>query len=335
MVELAVIAPVWIALGWGSFWLTELVRVRIELQAAAQAAAWELSGVSAEGGLGAEALRRAEARTVAAWPERADVTNRSVSIQLEPTRLRFGAPAHPPSSGVPPAAQARVGAFLSRGVEGALAAWGLGAPGAVRVEASLDIALPGLSPGFERSLQARGVLWGDDWHLDDGSDVRARREAGGAEPALTRSVRKLVHLGAPPPGADLLPRIRALPFAPSALPSLGGTFVVSHAYRAASLGGASASGCEGTPGYGAATGTESGARDFMEGSERWLDHETPQCFDTAPFRDVHAYPREGGSPGNLSMQLFLERGRYFLGCRQPQARDPSSSRGGADACGAP
>ena len=68
-----------------------------------------------------------------------------------------------------------------------------------------------------------------------------------------------------------------------------------------------------------AVGSESGLEDFMGPQGNWLDAIHPQCFDTAPFRDVHAYPRGGASPGNLSMQQFLQRGDFFLGCQTPMA----------------
>jgi hypothetical protein len=187
---------------------------------------------------------------------------------------------------------------------------------------------PGLDALEEATFHAHEVLWADDGHLDDGQDI----SLGATDNAFYRSVKPLSYLGDPAPYRAAMLPFRFLPMTPWRLPSADGTFVVSHAYRHLTE---VAPQCVGIPGYLRATGTESGLQDFMSPAGSWLDFVHPQCFDTAPFRDVDAYPSAEASAGNLSMQVFRHRGQFFLGCQRAMASDPSTSQHTADSCEAP
>ena len=60
-----------------------------------------------------------------------------------------------------------------------------------------------------------------------------------------------------------------------------------------------------------------GLQDQMSNDLELLDHERPQCFDTAPFRDTEYSDAQ-------YKKIFEARGEHFMGCKNPQAEDPSA-----------
>jgi hypothetical protein len=53
-----------------------------------------------------------------------------------------------------------------------------------------------------------------------------------------------------------------------------------------------------------------------------LDYHRNNCYDTIPFRDQTSYDARTGS---LPIQMYSQRGDYFMGCQNPQADDPTEN----------
>ena len=311
MVELAVVSPVLIALAFMGAWLTEVVRARLVNQGVAHDLVWQLAGRLPVDADWEQSRALAEAAASTPPPQVTGLTFFQVSLQREDSGLGFPPPA--------PGGSAVASVFLAQGTSSLLHRWGSAQSSQLEAESQLrvrnPIPLPWRDPGRADGLtlaflSASEVIWADDGHLDDGGDVRP----GGrdATRGLFQRVQPLTYLGQAGAATSALQPLQHLPFLPDPLPMLAGTFLSSSAYRS---GTSSVGQCDGIPGYVRAVGSESGLQDFMGPEGNWLDAVHPQCFDTAPFRDVHAYPRGGGSPGNLSMQQFLQRGDFFMGCQ--------------------
>ena len=95
------------------------------------------------------------------------------------------------------------------------------------------------------------------------------------------------------------------------LPNFLGTFVISRNYSLKSQ----RSDCNGLVGY---EDQPTGGLHVMHKNKfELLDHERPDCFDTAPFRDEMTY-------GNSNyIKVYKARGEYYMGCKRPMADDPS------------
>jgi hypothetical protein len=187
-------------------------------------------------------------------------------------------------------------------------------------------------------LQARFSLYANGWNMTDGSDATMRdgragvHRGGSADQAhgLHRQVSQMTFLGLrgelnmaalgiEPVTADYL--------FPDDEPDFLGTFVVSHGYGAnpSDQWDRDCNGNGGPDSYPSSGGGEDDARAGLNNLQRFseLDNERPRCFDTAPFRDHHEVDK------SLSIRIFKARGEYFMGCKKPQADDPSSPNSAA------
>jgi hypothetical protein len=179
-------------------------------------------------------------------------------------------------------------------------------------------------------LRQRYSMYADPWNLEDGSDATIRgrragnhRDGSGEEAAhgLWLQVDRMVFLGVRAKLEENLGIIgRLRQFLQQFAPAFLGTFVVSHNYTANPSGSEDewARDC---------IGPNTGIRSYPEEAHgglnnldkfSQLDYPRPKCFDTAPFRDVPY-----NSPPKY-MQIFQARGDYFMGCKNPQAEDPSA-----------
>jgi hypothetical protein len=179
-------------------------------------------------------------------------------------------------------------------------------------------------------LKQRYSMYADPWNLEDGSDATIRgrragshREGSGeeAQHGLHRQVDRMVFLGVRAKLEQELGIIgRLRQFLQQFAPAFLGTFVVSHNYTANPSGSEDAWARD-------CIGDNTGIRSYPESAHgglnnldkfSQLDWPRPKCFDTAPFRDVPY-----NSPPQY-MQIFQARGEFFMGCKNPQAEDPSA-----------
>jgi hypothetical protein len=138
---------------------------------------------------------------------------------------------------------------------------------------------------------------------------------------LYKQVDRMVFLGARKKLEDAVGGIGQFrQFLQNFSPAFLGAFVVSHNYGPSPSGDAAAE--WGRECIGEDTGIESyppeaegGLNNLGKFSQ--IDWPRPMCFDTAPFRD-QPYDR------SQYIQIFKARGEYFMGCKNPQAEDPSA-----------
>jgi hypothetical protein len=98
-----------------------------------------------------------------------------------------------------------------------------------------------------------------------------------------------------------------------------GTFVISRNYSLQSQ----RSDCNGLVQYDdQATG---GLHVMHKNDFELVDHERPDCFDTAPFRDEMKYV------DSSYIKVYKARGEFFMGCKRAMADDPSAPPGNQDA----
>jgi hypothetical protein len=330
IVEMALLAPILVALLVFSELLTELVIVRVRLRGAARFAAWEIPShplfdFRAGGSTLAPALAAAERDALERYGGLDPVDMRgsfrglaagvgAVEIQVrEEGRLRrphFDGALDPDGGGE----AARIAARVERAPAAYLERWGFGQGGWMVARASAPIQwlrrpaalAEGLAPVAEVALVA------GDWSLRDGADVVAARgrsgvHRDGTRSALWRQVKRMRLLGEPGGLAAALAVAREigglLPVPP---PDFDGAFVVDQ-----NVGPARGRGCDEAPGY------PSHGRGSLANLADILDSEAPACFGTVPFRDTQEYR------DSLYARAHAPRGGYFLGCRNPEADDPS------------
>ena len=178
-------------------------------------------------------------------------------------------------------------------------------------------------------LKSRFSMYADPWNLEDGSDATMRGRRAGAHRkgprdtphGLYQQVDRMVFLGV---RDELEDRVSVIgdfrQFLQRITPAFLGAFVVSHNYGP-SPGGADAA-AWGRECIGEDTGIESYPREAEGGLNNLgrfsqIDWPRPMCFDTAPFRD-QPYDR------SHYIWLFKARGDHFMGCKNPQAEDPSA-----------
>jgi hypothetical protein len=165
-------------------------------------------------------------------------------------------------------------------------------------------------------LSTHHSMYATGWHLPDGSDAilkgrRSGAHTGGDEPhGLYAQVNRMTYLGVKE-RIESSPLGEVLDFFKAFSPAFLGTFVVSKNY-----GLPDTLNCEGIDTFPA--GAAHGVQDQMErGDKELLDYDRPQCFDTAPFRDNELKDAQ-------YIKIFEARGEHFMGCKNPQAEDPSA-----------
>jgi hypothetical protein len=187
-------------------------------------------------------------------------------------------------------------------------------------------------------LKSRFSMYADPWSLADGSDATMRGRRAGAHRrgprdmphGLYQQVDRMVFLGA---RDELEQRIGLIgdvrQFVQRITPAFLGTFVVSHNY------GPSPGGTEAAAWGRECIGEDTGIESYPPEAEGGLnnlgkfsqvDWPRPMCFDTAPFRD-QPYDR------SHYIRIFKARGDHFLGCKNPQAEDPSAPTSSASTKG--
>ncbi|QSQ25044.1 pilus assembly protein [Pyxidicoccus parkwayensis] len=167
-------------------------------------------------------------------------------------------------------------------------------------------------------MKSKFSMYANGWNMPDGGDaiVRSRRagqHTGGdlnKPHGLYKQVNRMVFLGFGN-ALDSLGIGSVLDKVALVLPNFLGTFVVSRNYSLKSQ----RADCNGLVGY---EDQPTGGLHVMHKKKfELLDHERPDCFDTAPFRDEMTY-------GNSNyIKVYKARGEYYMGCKRPMADDPS------------
>ena len=352
--EIALVAPILLALIFYSLVFTELVRARFKLQEAARYAAWELTShpLSDYGGAKpGEAFERAKSEVIrdselrygrldsldASGGSDFIVRFEGVGVQISQSEVSWvdlpALVARGATGGLLPAA---IFLPLAAGTGRVLRDFGFNTQGRLRVEATATVRnrlLPsrlldeparglfrvGFFGGQDLSrfaLTSRLVLIADGWALSDGADsvmkdYRAGQHGDGAHASgLYRQVQRMAFHGI----KSELERRRFTSLGPLTLllPSPVGTYVVSHNYGP-ERDRQNRRSCN-TPAYppSACGGLNNLAQSSLSDDDRL------KCFDTAPFRDQASYQ------DSLYVQLFLSRGRWFMGCKNAQAAGSGS-----------
>jgi hypothetical protein len=346
-VEFALVVPLLVSILMFSVFLTDLMRVKLKLQEAARYVTWEMTsylltdfGSGDHSSAFNEAMRQttAEARTRYAdlnsiednahsGPvfvfEALDVQMQNHEVPFANTSLFTG--------GRPGGAGALMNQVLNAsgtGVNQVLGRWGFNPGGVVQSGVRMSVRNRFLSRqtfdghsqvdawgGFDLSsyrLSNRLTMLANGWHLADGGEATIRgkvagRHSDGSRGGFHTQVKRMTFLGL----TDLLgniPGFNALQrFLP--LPDYQGTFVVSHSYRPTQQ----ARNCN-LPLHDAKTGLNN----LGPGGADLLDAERMRCYDTAPFRDTHAYDE------SLYRRVFRARGPHFMGCQNAMADDPAT-----------
>jgi hypothetical protein len=175
-----------------------------------------------------------------------------------------------------------------------------------------------------QSLASRpmsNTLWmvATGWDLPDGEDSNATqgragrhgdKDGSGENSGLYTEVNRMTYFGLKnalnniPGIGGVVDKIGFF------IPALMGTFVVSHNYKPGK-----ASKCNNWQ-----HPAEPGEQNFDD--YPGVDVDDLRCFDTSPFRDTAAYT-PGGTNDSLYEKMFLARGPNFMGCKNPQADDPT------------
>jgi len=175
-------------------------------------------------------------------------------------------------------------------------------------------------------LKSRYSMYANGWNMPDGGDAIVRSRRAGQHTAgdldkphgLYKQVNRMVFLGFGS-ALDSLGIGGLLDKVALVLPNFMGTFVISRNYSLQSQ----RSDCNGLVGYDAqATG---GLHVMHKDDFELVDHERPDCFDTAPFRDEMSYEKSN------YIKVYKARGEFFMGCKRAMADDPSAPPGNKDA----
>lgn len=238
---------------------------------------------------------------------------------------------------------------ISNGAEWMLREWGFNNKGWVESEVQMDfdnIILPrnyldeNSRGGFFQTntfggrslaslrLRSRYSMYANGWHMPDGGDavVRARRagqhhEGDLSQPhGLYKQVNRMVFMGLDDE-LDNLGIGSILDKVALVLPNFLGTFVVSRNYGLGYM--QQKNECNGLTSYDA--NASSGLHVMHRDDFELVDHDRPDCFDTAPFRDEMTY----GDSNYI--KVFNARGAFYMGCKRAMADDPSAPPGNQDA----
>jgi hypothetical protein len=187
-------------------------------------------------------------------------------------------------------------------------------------------------------MKNRFTVTASGWHLPDGADQTVNDRTGRAGDhhegrnlafpgGMWQQVDRMTFMGlknaieSRAPGLDAISR-----FLP--IPQFWETYVVSHNYRNETRPersqGNTQNNCnvDGDRGGGynglhnMATDRGNHPRLLKDGDRHDFDM---RCYDTAPFRDTHAYD------DSLYRNIFLARGGHFMGCKNPMADDPTTN----------
>jgi hypothetical protein len=175
-------------------------------------------------------------------------------------------------------------------------------------------------------LRSRYSMYANGWNMPDGGDaiVRSRRAGQHTEGDLNqphglyKQVDRMVFLGL----TDALDRLGIggiLSKVALVVPNFMGTFVISRNYSLESQRGD----CTGLAGY--EDQPTGGLHAMHKDDFELLDHDRPNCFDTAPFRDEMTYANSN------YIKVYKARGEFFMGCKRAMADDPSAPPGDQDA----
>ncbi|NMO21750.1 pilus assembly protein [Pyxidicoccus fallax] len=353
-VEFALAVPLLVSLLMFSMYLTELVRAKLKLLEMARYATWEMTSYTLSDFAKAEhdaAFEDAKKEAMEELQERfkdmdsvednapagtfiarysniqAEITNKEIPF------IEAGLALGNSSEGF---ASSILGA-VNGGANGLLGFWRFNTKGWVdtRVGMRFDNAIlprsyldeSGGQGGFFKQnmfggrdlnslqLNAHHSMYANGWNLPDGSDAvlkgrRSGAHTGGDDPhGLYQQVNRMTFMGVKD-RIEGSPLGGVLDFFKAFSPAFLGTFVVSKNY-----GLPGDLNCAGVNSYPAAA--SHGLQDQMSNDKELLDYDRPQCFDTAPFRDQQLTKAQ-------YIKIFEARGEHFMGCKNPQAEDPSA-----------
>ena len=351
MVEAALVIPLFITMMLFSLFFTELVRGKLKLQEAARYAAWEMTSyVLSDYGQGdndgaftiaqkkvvdeasfrfqdLDSIEDNQPFTPFADFDKPVFTIEDETINFLDTPVNQGGPLGGMVSG------------LSNGINWALGQWKFDTKGKVKVTVTSAIHSKLLGQHFLdtgshklfnvdqwgghslNNLPLRNTfsLVATGWDLPDGGNAnstqgRAGRHGGtngqGDNSGLYTEVSRIVFLGLKSKFTQIPGLQQFEAFLGFFLPDPTGTFVVSHNYFPNGDPNATTTDCGNTL-HPALSGVNN-LNDYPG-----LDYVRPRCFDTAPFHDTAAYS------DSLYIQMFKGRGNNFMGCKFPQADDPT------------
>jgi hypothetical protein len=181
-------------------------------------------------------------------------------------------------------------------------------------------------------MSNRHTLLASGWHLPDGNDhtVDSRRAGyhNGDRGGMHIQVSKMKFLGAAQFLENgFLGNIKNLSEMILPIPAFTGSFVMAHNYGDPDNLGDPRNCHDSTdarhPAKGGLANLDRPGWGLDE--ERGYDNDDLRCFDTAPFRDTHAFNDA------LNVQVFRSRGPWFMGCRNAQADDPTFDSANAGA----
>ncbi|MCE9672741.1 pilus assembly protein [Myxococcus stipitatus] len=361
-VEFALSVPVLVMILMFSMYLTELVRAKLKLQEMARYAVWEMTSYTlsdfANGDHDAafeDARKEASDELLERYK---DMDSVEPNAPLAGFIVRYSGVQGTISNkeipfletGMMPGSTSEGGGFggailgaVSGGANGLLNMWGFNNKGWVESEVQMNfenVIIPksyldeSSGPGgFFKSdtfggqdlasipLKAKYSMFANGWHMPDGGDAVVRdRRAGnhrsGSQPhGIYQQVSRMKFLGL----GNVMSGLGiggVLDFLGSFLPNFFGTFVVARNYG---IDPQQKSKCNGLTTY------DAGASSGLHAMRDLLDHDRPDCFDTAPFRDEMSYEK------SAYIQLFQARGPNFMGCRAAMADDPSDAEGAQEA----
>ncbi|NTX01580.1 pilus assembly protein [Myxococcus sp. CA051A] len=354
-VEFALSVPLLVMILMFSMYLTELVRAKLKLQEMAHYAVWEMTSYTLSDFAKADhdaafedARQEAHKELIERFKDMDSVEPngpagsfiaRYSSVQGTITNkeipfLESGMLGNPGSTGEGGSLGSGVISMLNRGAGAVLNGWGFNNKGWVESEVTMNfdnVIIPrsyldeNSGPGgFFKSdttgghdlsslpMRSKFSMYANGWHMPDGGDAivrdrRAGNHRGGSDPhGMHAQVERMVFLGLTKALDGAVGGV--LDFLGSILPNFFGTYVVARNYG---IDPQQKGDCNGLTGY---DGPASSGLHAMRGL---LDHDRPDCFDTAPFRDEMTY----GDSNYI--KLFLARGPHFMGCKKAMADDPS------------
>jgi hypothetical protein len=351
-VEFALVVPLLVSVLMFSMFLTEVVRAKLKLQEASRYVAWEMTSyvlsdygtanhdqafdVARQASVAEAGERYKDFDSVEpegkfgfmlrARPARVEIRNQTVA-GIDLSRVFPGGPG---------ATGPEAGAALGQALNFFLDHFRFNTRGQVEVEVTSTLEslllprrfLQNEDRGFfnvdnwggkdlsNLPVRNRYTLIANGWQLPDGGDamMKSKRagmhDGGNTNHGLHEQVGRMTFLGVDnyldQVGLDQLGGVFNL-----VLPDFLGPFVVSHNYRYSET---ETRGCN-KDRHGAFPGLNN--LDEYPG----LDDPGQRCFDTAPFRDTHAYEQ------SLYRDIFNARGEYFMGCKNAQADMPNVRSG--------
>lgn len=349
MVELAIVLPAFVGILLFGAFLTDLACVRLELQEAARFAAWRMTSHPIEDWKDAEherAFEKAAAKVLEEAKEHYELEPEEEeerelgAIVREPAFSISNAevPIGPEEISLPIVGDllSNVAKSVQEPAAAVMGLWGFDVKGGARAEVQVEVTAAGDLLEEPLMVKEQHALVASVWHIPDGSDAtvtedehRAGSTPKGEVTDYWRQVDRLTLLGAKSLIGGVAETLRDVgTFLPVANPF--GTYLISHGYSSARVDGRaqgdSIEHCNVDPGRGGGTSgmhnlaTKKGGHPKLLGGVLFPDT-SMRCFDTAPFRDRHAYDK---SPHRAA---FLARGPWFMGCRNAQADDPTGESG--------